>query len=634
MSLARPLGASRLSLSGFGALASAFAALALWFALHPYRGVVHDGRLYAALALYGLDPARYASDLFFRYGSQDGLSAFPFLYRPLVSALGVGAAHHIVAIAGQAAWLAGLWALVRALFSDRREALFAAVAAIALQPGYGGHGVFNYGESFATSRPFAEALVMVALAQLARRRIFAAYGALALAGALHPLMALTGAAALVCRAAMNDRRHIMFAGAAVAAALVLAALSIPPFARLFETFDPAWFDIVRQRCSFGFLARWTVGDYISLAVIGAAGAAVIRRGDPALRALALACALASVLACALAAIGGDFAQDVLVVNAQVWRTLWLSRLMANIGFGVLALRAPEGSLSRALALLVFALSALSPFGLSHPFLSDLVLLEALIVLFVERRAQKPLTGWLRWLLLILPCVLAGVLFAVVASVKVLLPNLASGAGLLLVAAAVAAILLARDRGRLPDAVAAAAAGIALLIALPLNDQRTEWQRFLEEPGASADLADFVGDAPNVYWEDNPDFLWIKLGRPSYYSCLQGSGVMFYRATALEYARRGQALARLNSRDFGDDDSGICGARAVPKQQGPQSLDDIRAACRAAPELDAIILGSAPPPGSAPEHWTAPAERLYIDGLMPAKISRITDFYKYKCGDYR
>jgi hypothetical protein len=170
----------------------------------------------------------------------------------------------------------------------------------------------------------------------------------------------------------------------------------------------------------------------------------------------------------------------------------------------------------------------------------------------------------------------------------------------------------------------------LAAALLVNDRRTDWQQFLEQPGVSADLAQFVGEDANLYWDDSPEILWFKLGRSSYYSCLQGAGAMFYRGTATDYARRGQALAGLNVHRFRQDSEHVCHQNAPPPSDGPLSIEDIRRACRALPDLDGVVLG-VDAPGASAQTWTSPAARHYFS--YP-KVETVQNFYKYMCRDLR
>ncbi|HMK90101.1 MAG TPA: hypothetical protein VK446_10780 [Methylocystis sp.] len=610
------------------ALAFALGVAALWLAFHAYHGVVNDGRYYAVQALNALHPERYVSDLYFRYGSQDAFTTFSLLYRPLIAALGLDAAHRLTTFVGEILWLCSLVYFVRTLFPDRREALFAIAAAIAARSEYG--GFFGYGEPVATPRLFAEPLVVIALTFSITGRWAFACVAIGVAAALHPIVALTGAAALGLWGVQRDRRLLLLAAAGAALALALGALSVQPFARLFQAFDPEWFEIVRQRCAFGLMTRWWWSHIISgVATLSVAALCLKWRHDEALRSLALACAVASLLGLALTFLGGDIGHDILVVNSQPWRCLWLSRLMANIILGVLALRAPREGESRWLLGAALALSVLARLHLCLPLIADLAMLGAAGFYWLETRSERPVHPWIRRACLILFAV-AALSSPLYASIYAGLPSLPGDIALFILGVAIFGLLLAQERELLRGVTAAMASGLALTAALALNDQSSDWQSFLDRPGAPSDLVQFVGDKPNLYWDDSPELLWFKLGRPSYYSCLQGTGAMFYRETAIDYARRSRALARLNTHDFAGGGDWICYEKADRTAASPKSIDDIRAACRDLPDLDGVVLTVAMP-GAPVQSWTSPAERIYVNYPDP---DRIKTYYKYDCHDLR
>ena len=62
--------------------------------------------------------------------------------------------------------------------------------------------------------------------------------------------------------------------------------------------------------------------------------------------------------------------------------------------------------------------------------------------------------------------------------------------------------------------------------------------------------------------------------------------MFYPGTAAEFRRRSDALSVLNTADFADHPGRLCAVKRTPGEQGPASREQLEAACRALPELDA------------------------------------------------
>ncbi|HRE17156.1 MAG TPA: hypothetical protein PLW86_08830, partial [Rhodocyclaceae bacterium] len=94
------LGRSRFEPASLGLLFASFRpatltltlfAMATWIATHRYAGIWHDGMFYAGQAIFRLDPAPFANDLFFAFGSQDGFTAFSRIYAWAISGLGLPA---------------------------------------------------------------------------------------------------------------------------------------------------------------------------------------------------------------------------------------------------------------------------------------------------------------------------------------------------------------------------------------------------------------------------------------------------------------------------------------------------------------------------------------------------------------
>ena len=226
----------------------------LWMATRPYMGVIHNSQFYTVQALSALLPGRFASDLYFRYGSQDQFTSFTLIYKPVLAALGIAKAAMVLTIVGQVCWIAGLIYLARGLFQDGRTALLAVATAVALPGGV----LLSYGEQFLTPRLIAEAITLWAFGSMLRGRPILALFLLGVSATVHPLMTLPGLAVLFFHEAAGRRIWWVLGAFAVIASLGLAAAGVQPFVRLFERFDPAWFDVVRVRDFFCLLTKWTI----------------------------------------------------------------------------------------------------------------------------------------------------------------------------------------------------------------------------------------------------------------------------------------------------------------------------------------------------------------------------------------
>jgi hypothetical protein len=298
----------------------------LWLATRHYFGVIQDARFYAVEALRELNPARYAGDLYFQFGSQGGFSLFSKLYRPLVALFGIGAAGMGVAIAGQLLWLFGLLALARVLVGDRFLWLSAAVV-IAMPNIYAPY--FGYGEAFATPRPFAEGLTMLALALLRSRPVWTMV-LLGLSATLHPLMTLPGLIAAFVYLALGRPLWWVLAPVGAMLALVLGWAGIEPFADLHKTLDPEWLSVIRVRSVQCLLTRWPWDAYLKVLnglAWGLIGLFALDGRNRRFLAAVFAAGLAG-LVCTL--VVGDIAHNVLVAELQPWRSMWLLLVVVRI----------------------------------------------------------------------------------------------------------------------------------------------------------------------------------------------------------------------------------------------------------------------------------------------------------------
>src|SRR6478609_6063643 len=87
--------------------------------VHPYLGLFHDARLYAAQITERLTPGSLSLDLYLRYGSQDDYSIFSALLLPLVKLVGLEPAFFVAYLLSKALFFLALTRLVLKLLDDR-----------------------------------------------------------------------------------------------------------------------------------------------------------------------------------------------------------------------------------------------------------------------------------------------------------------------------------------------------------------------------------------------------------------------------------------------------------------------------------------------------------------------------------
>ena len=559
-----------------------FCAIAvLWMATRHYFGVTADARFYALEALRAADPSRYAGDLYFQFGSQGSFSLFTLLYRPLVAWFGVGGAGMGMAVAGQLLWLFGLHRLAGSLV-DRKFVWLSLALVIGVQGLYAPY--LGYGEAFATPRVFAEALTMLALSLLRHARPAWTLVLLALAASLHPLMALPGFVAAYVYLALGRPIYWTLVPAGAASAMVLGWAGIAPFSDLYRTLDPAWLAVAQQRSLQCFLTLWPSDAWLQ-ALTGLAWGAV---GLIALEGRARRF-LAAVLAAGLGGlvctfVGADLAHNVLAVELQPWRALWLVLVVVRIFvpvtlFSLLAKRvANPVALAAILAgALILASSVTRLVRLSHSADFDLLSFALMTVALAAILART--AGW--------------------------------------------------DRNyRRLGAMLCGFVILAMPVAAWAWDGRTPWTRFLESPEPPPpDLVTLLPQKASVYWEGSAEMPWYRLARPSYFSCDQGTGVVFHRETAMAYRHRADSFWPLRTVDFNQAKS----CAAFDKRPAPdRTRRGLQQLCRREPGLDTIVL-MAPIEGIAPKIWKSPVayQDIHVaDGIYSA---RSTDrFYIYAC----
>lgn len=615
----------------------------LWATTRPYQGFAHDAQLYLVQALHWLDPSGFAADLFFAYGSQDAYSVSSALYAPLVAVAGPSRAHLVALVLGHAFWLAALWFMALVLFGRGDRAMAAVVAVIVMVPIYNS-GALQYGELVATPRVPVEALSMAAIAAICMGRGLVAGAILICAFALHPVMTLP---TLALVAMMRFRWSVLVVAAVAGLGVVLGLgfAGIDPFMRILERMDPAWFGVVHARTPAAFVPNWILqGLVLSVVPVVSAGLVAVY-GGPVPRRLAR---VVLVLAPTLVLVGwvaGEKFADLLVLNLQLWRSLWLLMLLGNCLVPAAYAILPREGRGRALFLAAVAANVCEArFGFAAlPFASAALSIAALCAAAatrgpmrhrgIARVASSGMTA------------LATLLFLGEIAAVALQPHAMSALDVLqrcvLVFVAGALLLaIARHKVRLTLPVLALVAGTVVWTAA-IVDQRNDRMVFLSG-NAPVDPA-FVAalEGRTVYWEGGPEFLWFRLRQPSYFSCYQAAGAMFFRETAMEHARRAAVLRGLNTADFSTKADDFCPQRADPLYEGPASVLQLQEVCRALPELDALVLRADLP--DVPHLRWRPGFDVPASGLpVPPKNERpvyvkgkpVGSLNLYRCDDLR
>ena len=536
---------------GRGGWTARFAAVAslaaVWALLRPYAGIVHDSRIYIGRALADLSPQTIGLEYAFLHDGQSRFSLFPRLIDGLVAALGPGLAAELISAAGLALWVsAAAYLLSRFL---RGPSLWAALACLAAFPArYGGYDVFSWAEPFATPRIFAEAASLVALGLLLDGRRLAAAALLAIAIALHPLVALPIAAAAVVLLGFADRRWWLLFPAAGLAALGAALAGAPVADRLLQPIDPQWLAVLQHRSPFLFPRNWAPANW-ALLVCQAATLILTYRGAPSgLRRLIVAAGVVGALGIAASAL----VPTLLVVQLQLWRAAWLVSVLAAGLFAFCAVHLWRGGRAPRSALAMLAAAWIGQASL--PIAAFICGLAILLAVLPRAEALPRWALGLTWPYLLLIAVgMAGVetwhllRSAVGLPLEAWLSAPAVASTLLLRAGLVAFAVwwaLRPPPARPPSGfrLLAAVAVVGAVIGFLTWDARPPFAKMAEARPGAPRLASTVPGG-SVVWLDDRGSSWLLTGEPEWWSLRQGAGGLFDRQLALEWRRRFDILAR-------------------------------------------------------------------------------------------
>ena len=511
------------------------------------RGIQGDAHIYLGRALADLDPQGVGRDVMFVHDGQSAYSVFRFVARFALAHFGLERTSQALDFAAALAWLAAMAALVSTLRPRRAFALVVG-AAVLLPRWYAPWSGLGAGEALAVPRPFAEALVLLSFALLARQRILGSGVALCLAAALHPIMALPGFGVLLVVLIARDRRWAFAAAAATALVAGIAAyFGTPLFGRALVVIDPLWLSILQDRLQYLFVSRWPVDAFaaplLQLMTIAIASTLVRPPASTILR----AAAVIAVVGFALSALLCDGFHLLLFAQAQLWRSLWLVAALAPLSLGICVWRLPSRGAREfaALAALVAAWTCvrLQPAGAFFALLAVAILtIERLTASRASRVAIFAFTG-------------AGVILSVAIDVAYAPRGDLDAASNSIVfvwhltiwplAVLAFAAIVARQPNR-TQAWIAAPLSVALATALAAGyDDRSALKADRDAGRMKADLVARLASRPGeVLWLGG-DELWYWTRRANWNSSLQGAAIVFSRDLAIVWHDRAEALVSRN-----------------------------------------------------------------------------------------
>ena len=557
-------------------------ALVLWLFTHPLLSIDnHDARVYAILGLHHLNPDAYARDPFFLFGSQDSYSLFSYLYAPLIDKCGLTVAGALLQLVG-----GGLWCTASLLFAHvllRRDGfpgwlwIMAGLAGAVMSANYSPNGhTFVVNESFATARSLAFPLGLMSIAYVLENRIFVA-AVFALAATLvHPLLGIWPLV-IILLAPLAWRWQLM---ALAAGSLLLSGLMLSELGS-FVRFDPEWEAILRTYTHDVFVEtldqmRWRehllqLGWLLSGAVIAGTHTAVGRWYR--------LVALVAMIGLLFAMLASYFWPSSIVVQAQLWRSMWLPAALMPFALchllGMLILRCnpPTDQLPWLVLLVICGVFMLY----EHDGLLYLVLIFGIVAVLSKQHAMAAVVN--RWRAhgqhtkIWLPLLAGGLLFLLLplywgeltllagAINRDFPPYLAELIGFLVAGglgagfALLAWILSRYGRSRW----CAGVLSLILVWSLLAWDQRSERDRTWESIaafGRQDQLRELIRPGEVVLWDGRlPLNAWYELRTAHYASPAQAIGMVFSREKTFELLRRVAHIRAADEYEHGEKYAG-------------------------------------------------------------------------------
>ena len=521
----------------------------LWALAHGFVGIEHDARIYMGRALADIDPG-VGGDLMFRLDGQSSFSIFRIVAATLAGAFGLGPTVLLLSLFNMVARFAALAVLARALLPGRAIGLGLACACV-LSAVYTPWNLIAAGESLPIPRPLAEAAVLVGLAALCRNRPLACAVWLLVAALFHPIMALPGFGVVLFVLGARDRRWLIAAATAGVCVLFAGALGLPLASRLMVRIDPAWNAILVERNTYLYVGRWPPGGALASTIVRGAtiGLAAFWLRGPA-RIILLATLGVGIAGALASFILVDWCGNLLIMQAQLWRALWLIAALAPLAAGLclwhLTRLGPRGQITLALLaagwinLESFPMGPLCALGALGVFIGS-----PRLSFHLGRRAVLAAWAFCAIMALIDQGIAVTTLFAV-------LPGLPAGlrhAWAIVWPLGIATgpvVLVAFAWTRWPDAtptrlgaMAAVVIG-AILVAAVWNDQ-LPGKADADAAAAKPDLIAMLASRPGpVLWTDG-DEAWYWSRRANWNAQIQGSAIVFSRDLTMIWHARAQAV---------------------------------------------------------------------------------------------
>lgn len=613
-------------------------AVALWLVTRPYNGIVVDARIYLFGALVDLYPKTLSNDLFVAYGTQTNYSIYSKILAGFIKLFGVAKTNLYMTLIGSIFWIFGLFFLTFSLTNKFHERMAAIISVLVLPCCY----ILYYGDNYQNPRLFVEPIVLIAVALAFRRVWWGALAVLVVGAVIHPLIAAPGFLLVFIMWSDGNHKSWLFLALACAFGIAFGLLGIRPFNLIFERFDALWFWITLRRIwYFAFVSAWGWSNIFRVLIqINLATIAYFSSNSREQKLLRQIC-LSVILAMIVQIFGGDFLHDAFIIQVQPYRTTFFLSLFSNFYFGIFLVRIflQKHSLQWYFAF-IFGIWLLQRFITIEAYLVLPCLAFASGAYFLASK-YFALNKIAEMSLFAVFCS-AGIFSFLLCIIDVFwLPVTPISEQLAIKNCFNFLIIIftltffAFRKINLANTFLIISLGLAFLH----YDQRSPWSRLVESGvKPPPDIMKIIDSSSNIYWEDGVEFLWFDLIHTSYYSGVQGAGVMYYRQNAIITYQRGLIFSELNTEDFYGGPNGII-EKFISKQNqhatGPTDISQIADVCKKLPALDLIVLFTKIT-GEFSAVWHAPAPQ-YVLRKLPNGTSNwqpISNYYFYQCKNFR
>ncbi len=547
--------------------------------LWPYRGLVHDAKLYALQAINHSQGGKFAHDLFFAFGSQDSFSLFSAAMSPLVALLGAANALWVAYMASSMLLIYAEVRLIRRIIPDRLLGDLGIIALVALPLPYGGWEVFHVQESFLTARLIAEGFSLIGIEAALQDRKLKALGFVLVSIAIHALM---GVSALLVvfgilfwhKIHIKKEIYVIFSILLFILGLLLI-LNWEWMRPLIPYMDAQWLSAVRNANYQCFPSQWRFIDWYriigSIAICVAAG----RWLNPKAKLMVRMILMVGIGGLA-STVFGEFSNIPLLLQGQGYRAFWLVEIV-TLPLGILLigrLFSGESVCGKWAALGVFIFLGdplylyceIVPFSLANLSVYWLFLCITAVLCLHKPRVFDRIT---RWYALPACCLALSTLLSLL-SVGVLIQTGISERmdpietayfvghnscraflftmAVLFVAGVSWLINKQRKQGLIWSILLWIILSAVPLVAQNSGSYRARFQleyrdiRFIAETIKKDRGSQAPGVNDQIYWPMHSDLIWFDLHSNSYYSFFQLAGALFSNELTIEGQRRAM-LAR-------------------------------------------------------------------------------------------